>query len=105
MQNLIVLKLYYSLMKELNTEISVLLPSESDASNLKFKSNFGFFVELYSWNIEADCTCCAKSHIHSSKLVSFIKSVGMRKLRVFVRKCCEYQNRKKVIRYLIYTIL
>ena len=54
MQNLIVLKLYYSLMKELNTEISVLLPKESDASNLKFKSNFGFFVELYSWNIEGE---------------------------------------------------
>ena len=58
MQNLIVLKLYYRLMKELNTEISVLFPSESDASNLKFKSNFGFFVELYSWNIEGEYVLC-----------------------------------------------
>ena len=59
MQNLIVLKLYYSLMKELNTEIiAVLLPSESDARNLKFKSNFGFFVELYSWNIEGEYVLC-----------------------------------------------
>ena len=58
MQKIIVLKLYYSLMKELNTEISVLLPSESDASNLKFKSNFGFFVELYSWNIEGEYVLC-----------------------------------------------
>lgn len=62
MQNLIVLKLYYSLMKELNTEISVLLPSESDASNLKFKSNFGFFVELYSWNIEGEYVLCEKPY-------------------------------------------
>ena len=63
------------------------------------------FSLSYIPGISRESMCCAKSHIHSSKLVSFIKSVGMRKLRVFVRKCCEYQNRKNVIWYLIYTIL
>ena len=45
-------------MKELNTEILVLLSSENEASNLKFKSHFGFFVELYSWNIEGEYVLC-----------------------------------------------